>query len=206
MGALASYTLNYTPIGVPGDPLVDVKIYIKANADPNYTLAFTNVGAAPGTTYTYTFNNLDSHTVHQVKMESVCPSGVTLFGDIAYLSNAECQTITATPNAGTLDVDWDCFTPVNGDSVIEYRLEYRDVTSSGPYFIETIPIANVLAYWTTNPGTYPNFSYNISTGISPGNQYQIFLYTTMEFDYLVFPSTVTQVQIPVICRITSPVV
>lgn len=208
MPATASYTITYQVIGVVGDPPVDVNIYIKPNAAAVYTLAFTEIAAVPGNTYTYTFNNLDSHTVHQVKLEGLCSGGSVQFGDITYLSNPQCQEIDTVPNAGTLDVSWDCFTPVNGDSVIEYRIEYRESSGVGPYFIETIPISTVLTYWSTNPGTYPNFLYNLTTGILVGDSYEVNLYTTLEFDYVVAPPVGTILSQILVgpCTVFSPVV
>lgn len=206
MPALADYTINYQATGVVGSPNVDIRVYVKPNASGTFTLAHTETNAIVGTMYSYTFTGFDSHTVYQVAVESVCPDVGIQFGDIYYLVNPECQVITATSNAGTLDIDWDCFTPITGDSVVEYRIEYKNSALPGPYFVETIPIANVLAYWAANPGSYPNFSYNISTGIFPGNTYEINVYTTIEFDYYLDPFITTPTEIPIQCTIISPVV
>lgn len=198
MSATATYTISYVVPGLPGSPPVDIKIYIKENAATSYTLVQTQVNAAVGTTYTYTFNNLPSHTVHQVKIESVCDGIGTQFGDIQYLVNPECPIFNLTPVGASIDIDWDLYTPANGDSVLEYIVEYKDVLSVGPYYTETIPIADIITYWTSNPGSYPNFIYNISTGISTGNTYEVQLSAVLEFDYSLNPITNTflsQIQI-----------
>ncbi len=207
MAATADYTINFNVTGPVGSPAVDVKLYIKSNSQGAYTLAYTENNAVPGTPYSYTFNNLDSHTVYQVKIESVCPDSSTLFGDLYYLSNPTCPTISAVPDSGTLDISWDCWIPITGDSVDEYRIEYKDTTSPGPYFIETIPIATVLAYWTANPGTYPTYTHNISTGIVVGQTYEVNMYATLEFDYFLSPPGPASIiaDIPVgPCTVTSP--
>ena len=197
MPATANYTISYVAQGVVGSPNVDIKIYIKENAAPTYTLAHTEVNAVVGTTYTYTFNDLPSHTVHQVKIESVCGTQ-SLFGDIQYLVNPECNVFTVTPVGASLDIAWDLYTPVNGDSILEYTVEYKDVLSPGPWYSETIPIADILTYWTSNPGSYPNFIYNVTTGIVIGNTYEVRLSAILEFDYSLDPITNTilsQIQI-----------
>ena len=183
MAATANYTISYVAQGVIGSPSVDINIYIKENAAPSYTLAFTQTNAAVGTTYTYTFNNLNSHTVHQIKIESVCGGTGVQFGDIQYLVNPECNSFTVTPVGLSLDIAWDLYTPINGDSILEYIVEYRDVTSTGPYYSETIPIADILTYWSNNPGSYPNFIYNVTTGITPGDSFEVRLSAVIEFDY-----------------------
>ena len=82
MGATASYTITYGLTGPPGNPPTDINILYKENGSSTYTLAHTQVNAAAGQSYTWTFNNLPSHTVYQVKVESVCQGNVTQFGDI----------------------------------------------------------------------------------------------------------------------------
>jgi hypothetical protein len=187
MAATSDYTINFVATGPVGSPVVDIKVYIKGNDEPTYTLAYTELNAAVGNTYSHTFNGLDSHRVYQVKVESVCAGGPPVFGDIYYLSNPICPTVTATPNIVSLDVSWDCWVPTNGDSVIEYRIEYKDTTSIGPYFVETIPISLVTSYWVLFPGTYPNYLYNLTTGIVAGQTYEVNLYATLEFDYFLSP-------------------
>lgn len=189
MPATASYTITYVVQGVVGDPPVDINVYIKENADVAYTLAHTEVNATVGTNYTYTFNSLPSHTVHQVKVESVCDGVVTQFGDIQYLVNPECPVFNLNAVGASIDIDWDVYTPINGDSVLEYVVEYKNVLSLGPYTSITIPIANVLTYWSSNPGSYPNFVYNITTGITIGQTYEVRLSAVLEFDYYLNPPT-----------------
>lgn len=207
MGALASYTISYQVPGLPGDPPVDIEVYIKPNSSPTFTLVHTEIGANPGTTYTCDFDGLDSHTVYQVRVVSICPDSSIIIGDMEYLSNPTCPTIVATPfGKGSLLVNWDCYVPPSGDSVIEYRLEYKNVLSPGPYFVETYTIADVLTFWATNPGLYPQFSTKLVTGIVMGEQYDIVLYITLQFDYYTGPTTTIPAQIPISCSIVSPVV
>lgn len=188
MSATSSYTITYELVGPLGSNPVDINVYYKENGTNTYILATTNVNAVTGQTFTYTFGPLPSHTVYQVKIESVCDGNTVQLGDYQYLKNPVCQPITLTPIGGTIDVEWECFTLATGDSVLEYRIEYKEVGSPGPYYIETIPIADVTTYWSNNPGSYPNFIYNISTGIVGGLQYEVNLYTTLQFDYILEPN------------------
>lgn len=206
MAAFASYTVSYQVPGLPGDPPVDIEIYIKPNSSSTFTLAHTEIGANPGTTYTYTFTGLHSHTVHQVRVVSICPDSSTIIGDMEYLSNPVCQNLAAVAVSKGLTITWDCYTPIDGDSAIEYRIEYKDVLSPGPYFVQTFTLGDVLTYWSTNPGTYPQFVFKPSIGIFSGQQYDIVLYTTLEFDYYTGPTTTIPAQIPISCSIVSPVV
>lgn len=206
MAATASYTINYVVQGTLGAPAVDVEIYIKANSDTNYTLAFTEVNATVGNTYTYTFNNLPSHTVHQVYLQSQCGAGTIQFGDIQYLCNQVCQPLTITANGLTLDVSWDSYTPINGDSVLEYKIEYREIGSLGPYNTVIIPIQDVLDYWTNNAGTYPNYIQQITAGIFPGEQYEVRLTTVIQYNYTLTPLNTTILTQTIVgpCTATSP--
>jgi len=187
MSALSNYTITYSLVGNPGDLPSDIKIYIKDFSTGLYVLVHTEVNATVGITYTYPFNNLTSHTVYTIKVESLCQDGSTLFGDIYYLSNPTCFPFTVTaPGGNALDVTWDCWITKDGDSVKEYVIEYRAVGSPGPYTSVTIPIASVLIPWTPFPGTYPSYTHQIP-GLIPGNDYEIRMSAVIEYDYVLAP-------------------
>jgi hypothetical protein len=180
MSEFITYTIGYRVVGSGAS---NVQIAYKGNNDAIYQpLTVINnqlPNPAPAAPYSYTLpaNTLYKHRVYTVQISSICDSRV-FFGDLVYLVTQECNEVTATVNGATIDLTWDSWAPQSGDSVKEYRIEYKEVGSPGPYYVETILMSTVVA-----GSNYPSFTYTLTTGIVPAATYEINFYTVLEYTY-----------------------
>jgi hypothetical protein len=183
MPATTTYTISFVIGGVSSET---IRIKYKANDETTYTVLATLPNLAPGVTHTYTMPPLETHRMYTVILETVCIDSTFEFGGIRYLCNFICSPFTAEFSGGnSIDVEWECYVPeASGDSVKEYRVEYRELGSTGPYVVYTVPIATVTSYWSANPGSYPFYTENVTLGgISPGVTYEINHYTVIEYNF-----------------------
>jgi len=204
MSEYATYTIGYR---VEGNTSTTVEIVYKANTDVGYTslLIIPSLipNPAPAAEYTYTTpaNTLYKHRMYTIQVQSICNATV-FFGDLAYLITQQCNEVSAVVVGSTIDVTWDSWTPLSGDSVKEYRIEYKEVGSPGPYYVETIPISTIVADWVANL-TYPSYTFTLTTGIIPSATYEINFYTVIEYNYYA-DSGVAQAQITIgSCTVTG---
>lgn len=204
MSEYTTYTIGYRVVGTN---LTTVEIVYKANTDVGYTTlsTFPNQAPnpAPAAPYSYTtpLNTFYKHRMYTIQTRSICDD-TTYFGDLAYLITQQCNEVSAVVVGSTIDVTWDSWTPPSGDSVKEYRIEYKEVGSPGPYYVETIPMSTIVADWTAN-STYPSYTFTLTTGILPATSYEINFYTVIEYNYYA-DSGVAQAQITIgPCSVTG---
>jgi hypothetical protein len=180
MPSQVSYTINFV---VGGNTTETVVIKYKANNETTYTVA-TTVTVPPGVPQSYTLGPFDSHIVYDVILETECEGGGTEFGGIRYLANFVCSPFTLEFVGSDLAVQWECFVDeTTGDSVKEYRIEYRLFGSTGPFTSVTFPISAITSYWAANPGSYPFYTELLTTGINPALSYEVNHYTVIEYNY-----------------------
>jgi len=197
MSEYTTYTIGYRVVGTN---LTTVEIVYKANTDVGYTSLVVNApqppNPAPNPAYTYTTppNLFYKHRMYTIRTQTLCDARV-LIGDLAYLITQQCNDVSAVVVGSTIDVTWDSWTPPSGDSVKEYRIEYKEVGSPGPYYVETIPMSTIVADWTAN-STYPSYTFTLTTGILPAASYEINFYTVIEYNYYA-DSGVAQAQITI---------
>lgn len=205
MAAKSSYTVKFkttTP------DVYAIKVFYKPNAGttpisfpPNIMAPVINVE------HSKLFSNLHSHQVNQVYVFNCCDEDLTLnplTADITYLYNPTCTQYTATDNGSSITVTWDSYTNTDGDSVKEYRIEYKAIGSPGPYNQVIIPMSQIVSYWAGG-GPYPSYTETLTTGVTPGSSYEIRFYTVLEYDYYTyFPTDTTILDEVVIgpCQVT----
>lgn len=188
MAATTSYTVSYK---TASSSAASLKLYSKANKTVSFSPILPNINnPVPNQVYTKFFSSLNSHTVHQVISTIDCDiEGPVIVGDISYLYNPICNPITVIDGGTALTVEWDCYTSNDGDSVSQYRFEYKEVGSPNPFNIVTIPMTQIVTYWNANPGSYPSYSTQLTTGISPGLVYEINMYITLTYDFYTSATT-----------------
>jgi hypothetical protein len=196
MSATTTYTISFVIGGISSET---IRIKYKANNATTYTVLATLPNLAPGVTHTYTMPPLETHRMYTVILETVCEDATFEFGGIRYLCNFVCSPFTAAFDGSNIDVEWECYVPqTSGDSVKEYRIEYREQGSTSPYSSITIPIATITTYWGANPGTYPMYTHSIvSPAILPGITYEINHYTVIEYNFYGPSGTPTPVQVTI---------
>jgi len=200
MPALTTYTISFTVSGISSET---IRIKYKANDETTYTVLATLANVPPGVPQTYTLPPLLSHRMYTVILETVCSPTSFEFGGIRYLANFICSPFTVEFVGPTISVDWECYVPeASGDSVKEYRLEYKPLGSSSPYYVETIPIATVVADWASNPGTYPFYNYVLTTGVNQAISYEVNHYTVIEYNF--YTSGGGSIPIEVVINSTTP--
>lgn len=181
MPALTTYTVTFTVSGISSET---IRIKYKANDETTYTILATLPNVPPGIPQSYTLPPLETHRVYTVILETVCGPDSYEFGGIRYLTNFICSPFTAEFIGSTISVDWECYVPESsGDSVKEYRIEYRPLGSTSPYYVETIPIATIVADWAATPGSYPFYNYVVSTGVNPAIAFEVNHYTVIEYNF-----------------------
>jgi hypothetical protein len=201
MSATTTYTISFAIGGISSET---IRIKYKANDATTYTVLATLPNLAPGVTHTYVMPPLETHRMYTVILETVCEDSTFEFGGIRYLCNFICSPFTAEFDGSDIKVEWECYVPqTTGDSVEEYRIEYREQGSTGPYTSITIPMSTITTYWAANPGTYPMYDYTITSGaINPGITYEVNHYTVIEYNFYGPSGTPTPVQ--VIINSSSP--
>jgi hypothetical protein len=180
MPSQVSYTINFV---VGGNTTETVVIKYKANNETTYTVA-TTITVPPGVPQSYTLGPFDSHIVYDVILETECDGGGTEFGGIRYLANFICSPFTLEFVGSDLSVEWECFVDeTTGDSVKEYRIDYRLLGSTGAFTSVTFPISTITSYWAANPGSYPFYTGLLTTGVNPALSYEVNHYTIIEYNY-----------------------
>ena len=151
MSATTTYTISFAIGGISSET---IRIKYKANDATTYTVLATLPNLAPGVTHTYVMPPLETHRMYTVILETVCEDSTFEFGGIRYLCNFICSPFTDEFDGSDIKVEWECYVPqTTGDSVEEYRIEYREQGSTGPYTSITIPMSTITTYWAANPGT-----------------------------------------------------
>lgn len=192
MAALSSYTVKFK--STVGNTVKMLTRY-KPNASTQFvSLPPDILNPVVGVEYTKSLVRLHSHQVNQMVIYCQCDLELPpspLLTDITYLYNTTCNQYTATDNGNSITVTWDSYTNADGDSVKEYRIEYKIVGSPGPYNVVTIPISQVVNSWSGG-GTYPSYTATLTTGVVPGSNYEIRFYTILEYNYYTyFPNNTT---------------
>jgi hypothetical protein len=181
MPATTIYTISFAIGGVSSET---IQIKYKANDETTYTVLDTLPNLAPGVLHTYTMPPLETHRMYTVILETVCGDETYAFGGIRYLCNFICSPFTAAFDGSDINVQWECYVPEDsGDSVIEYRIDYRPLGSTSPFTSVTVPIGTVTSYWAANPGSYPFYSELLTTAINPAYWYEVNHYTIIEYNF-----------------------
>ena len=185
MSATTTYTISFT---LGGNINQDVRLLYKANNEVNYTVLATLTNLAPNIIHTYTLPPLESHRMYTLYTETLCEGGGVEVGSIRYLCNFICNEYTLQFAGTNLVVDWDCYVEeLTGDSVKEYRIDYREVGSLSPYTSVTVPMSTILAFWVANPGSYPSYT-ELIPGVNPAVSYEVNFYTTIEYNFYDVPA------------------
>lgn len=189
MPATSRYQINYE-VDNTQYPVDTLLLKYKVNRVPGntYTLAASTASPLPNTSYVFDTDTVlptvfYSHEVYDFIIESDCPNGLTEFGDRFYVFNPICTPFTLTSVApNTVTVDWTCYinpSVVNPNitSLKQYILEYRNLTSGGPWTAVTFPAALVISTLG-----FPNFTTTVSTGIISANTYEFKLTTVLTYN------------------------
>lgn len=192
MGAKTSYTVKFKSTAASTVRLAAV---YKPNASTQFVTLPPDINnPILNTEYSKSLTRVYSHQVNQMVIYSICDIELPpnpLLTDITYLYNETCNQYTATDNGSSITVTWDSYTNTDGDSVKEYKIEYKKIGSLGPYNVVTIPISQLVTHWAGG-GTYPSYTATLTTGVTPGSSYEIRFYTILEYKYYTyFPNNTT---------------